>query len=74
MKIIKSSEIASYLFCPVSWWIGITKGVKITKKMIIGEKHHKTISENQTKANFLYIFIIIAVIIIISLLLYRFLT
>ena len=33
MKTIKSSEIASYLFCPVSWWIGITKGVKITTIM-----------------------------------------
>lgn len=73
MKIIKSSEISSYLFCPVSWWIGKTKGVKITKAMTKGEKHHKHISENQSKASFLYVCMVILIIIIISLLIYRFL-
>jgi len=65
MKTIKSSEIASYIFCPVCWWNERTKGVKITKKMMIGEKHHKTVSENQSKAKFLYVFIIIFIVIII---------
>jgi len=73
MKIIKSSEIASYLFCPVSWWIGKTKGVKITKTMTEGEKHHILISENQSKANFLYVCMMITIVIIIALLIYRFL-
>jgi len=73
MKIIKSSEIASYLFCPVSWWLGITKGVKITKKMDEGEKHHNLISKSQGKAKFLYILMMIVIVIIIALVMYRFL-
>ena len=73
MKIIKSSDIANYLFCPVSWWIGITKGVKITKKMNIGEKHHIIIAENQPKARFLYVCITITIVIVIALIIYRFL-
>ena len=59
MKIIKSIEIASYLFCPVSWWIGKTKGVKITKSMGKGEEYHKLISKNQPKARFLHVCITI---------------
>lgn len=70
---IKSSEIASYLFCHVSWWIGKTKGVKITKLMDKGEKHHKIISKNQSKAKFFYICIIILIIVILFLITYRFL-
>ena len=73
MKIIKSSEISSYLFCPVSWWIGRKEGIKTTKEMIVGAKHHKTVSENQSKAKLLYISAVIASIIIIFLLIYRFL-
>jgi CRISPR/Cas system-associated exonuclease Cas4 (RecB family) len=73
MKIIKSSEIASYLFCPVSWWLGITKGVKITKAMKKGEKHHVFIAENQSKARYIFICIIITIIVILALLIYRFL-
>jgi CRISPR/Cas system-associated exonuclease Cas4 (RecB family) len=73
MKIIKSSDIANYLFCPVSWWIGITKGVKITKTMNKGEKHHVIIAENQPRARFLYICMTITVVIIIALIIYRFL-
>lgn len=73
IKTIKSSEIASYLFCPVSWWIGITKGVKITKTMSEGEKHHILIAENQSKAKFLYVCMVFVVIIMIALVVYRFL-
>jgi len=73
MKTIKSSEIASYLFCPVSWWIGRTKSIKITKVMREGEKHHKTVSENQSKAKLLYVCMIIIFVIIIALIIYRFL-
>jgi len=71
MKIIKSSEIASYLFCPVGWWIGKTKGVKITKSMSEGEEYHKLISENQSKARFLHICITMIILIIISLVMWR---
>lgn len=73
MKPLKSSDIASYLFCPVSWWIGITKGVKITKLMSKGEKRHNIISKNQPKARFLYVSIIMMIIIIIALVIFRFL-
>ena len=73
MKTIKSSDIASYLFCPVSWWIGITKGVKITKLMSKGEKYHNIISKNQPKARFLYVCMIIIAVVIIALIIYRFL-
>lgn len=73
MKIIKSSEIASYLFCPVSWWIGCTKGVKVTKSMKVGEKHHQIISENQPKARFLHICLTVVAIIVVALIIYRFL-
>jgi len=71
MTIIKSSEIASYLFCPVSWWIGITKGVKITKAMKRGEKFHKTVAENQPIAKIIYACMIILLIIAISLILFK---
>jgi hypothetical protein len=73
MKIIKSSEISNYLFCPVSWWIGITKGVKITKAMDKGEKHHVIIAKNEPKARLIYIGITITSIIIFALIMYRFL-
>jgi len=72
MKIIKSSDIGSYLFCPVSWWIGITKGVKITKIMSKGEKYHYLISKNHSKARFLYVSMIIICVIIIALIIFRF--
>ncbi len=73
MKPIKSSEIASYLFCPVSWWIGITEGIKITKPMIKGEKHHTSVSKNQPKAKFFYVGMIVSVIILLIFIMYRFL-
>ncbi len=73
MKIIKSSEIAGYLFCPVSWWIGKTKGAKVTKAMGEGEKHHILISENQSKAKLLYVCMIIISVVIIAFIIYRFL-
>lgn len=73
MKIIKSSDISNYLFCPVSWWIGITKGVKITKAMKKGEKHHTHIAKNQPKAKVLHVCITITTIIFVALLLYGFL-
>ncbi len=73
MKIIRSSDIANYLFCPVSWWLGITKGVKVTKLMLKGEKHHKLVSEKHQTAMFLYSLIIIVIFMIIALILYWFL-
>lgn len=73
MKIIKSSEIASYVFCPASWWIGRTKGVKFTKSMQAGERHHQAISENQPKARVLHICLTVTVIIVVALIIYRFL-
>ena len=73
MKIVRSSEISNYLFCPVSWWIGKTKGIKITKAINEGEKYHKIVSENQVKAKFLYASMVITILIIIFLMIYRFL-
>ena len=73
MKTIKSSEIASYIFCPVCWWTERTKGVKITKAISKGEKYHNIISENQSKARFLYVGMITLLIVIIALIILRFL-
>ena len=73
MKTIKSSEIASYLFCPVCWWTGRTKGVKITEAISKGEKYHNVVSQNQENARILYICIIIIIIIAIPIIIYRFL-
>lgn len=73
MQRIKSSEISKYLFCPVSWYIEKNKGVKINTKIIEGEKHHKLISENLSKANLLYRCIIITGVIFAALMAYRFL-
>lgn len=73
MKTIKSSEIASYIFCPVCWWTERTKGVKISKAISKGEKYHNLISENQSKARFLYVGMIILIIVITSLIIFRFL-
>ena len=71
MTVIKSSEIASYLFCPVSWYLGRTKGVKITKAMDQGEKFHKTVAENQPTAKIIYTCMIIISILLISLILFK---
>ncbi|MFH1506463.1 MAG: hypothetical protein ABIE94_05775 [archaeon] len=73
MKTIKSSDISNYLFCPVSWWLGITKGVKVTKAMNKGEKHHVLVSKNQPKARLIYIGMTIIIVFIIALIIYRFL-
>ena len=73
MKTIKSSEIASYVFCPVCWWNERINGVKVTNAIIKGEKYHILISENQSKARILYIFIGIVTAAIIFLIIYRFL-
>ena len=72
MKTLKSSEIASYIFCPLCWWIERTKGVQITKAISKGEKYHNLIAENQSKARFLYVCIKILIIIVIFLIIYRF--
>ncbi len=73
MKTIKSSEIASYVFCPVSWWIGRTKGIEITEVMNEGERYHNLVSENQIRARFLYVCIVIVLFIIATLIMYKFL-
>ena len=73
MKTIKSSEIASYLFCPVCWWTERMNGVKITKTISKGEKYHNAIAENQSTARVLYTSIMILSLFIIILFLYRFL-
>lgn len=73
MKTLKSSEIASYLFCPVCWWSERINGIKITKAISKGEQYHSFIAENQSKARFLYICIIITLVVAISLIVYRFL-
>ncbi|MBI2649936.1 hypothetical protein HYX04_01340 [Candidatus Woesearchaeota archaeon] len=73
MKTIKSSEIASYLFCSVCWWTERMNGVKITKAISKGEKYHNLIAENQSKARFLYVCMIIMIVVVITLIVYRFL-
>lgn len=38
--VITSSEIAQYIFCPVSWWFDRTEGKTITKEMKLGTDFH----------------------------------
>lgn len=38
--IISSSEIAQYLFCPLSWWFGRIGEKIVTKSMKLGAKFH----------------------------------
>ena len=73
MKTIKSSEVASYLFCPVCWWNERINGVKITKVMSRGESYHNIIAENQSKAKLLYVCMVIVAIVGLVLIIYRFL-
>jgi len=74
MKTLKSSEIASYIFCQVCWWTERTKGIAITKAISKGEQYHNAIAENQSTARFLYTSIMILILVIVMLVLYRFLT
>ena len=73
MKTLKSSEIASYLFCPICWWVEKTNGVAVTRAISKGEQYHNAVAENQSAARFLYASIIILTFIIIILIAYRFL-
>ena len=73
MKIVKSSEIASYIFCPVCWWNKRTKGLKITESIKKGVEHHAFISKNQSKAKFFHVFRIIVLFILVVLIIWRFL-
>ena len=73
MKIIKASEISSYLYCPVCWWIGKTEGVKITKAIVEGEKHHQHIAKYTGTASKSYAALIIISILILFFITMRFL-
>jgi len=72
MKILTSSEIANYVYCPGCWWKAKTEGVKVTAKMQAGKKFHEQISTNQPKARFLHISIIVVLILLIFLIMWRF--
>ncbi|MBI1935186.1 hypothetical protein HYS31_01990 [Candidatus Woesearchaeota archaeon] len=73
LKTIKSSEIASYIFCPVCWWTERTTGVKVTPAISKGEAFHQDIARNQSKARTIYFCIRITIFIIATLIIYRFL-
>ena len=70
MKPIKSSEIASYVFCPVSWWKGVNEGVKITPAITKGVEHHSVIAENESSAKFLYVAMVVVGVVFLLVILY----
>ncbi len=72
MKIITSSEIASYVYCPGCWWKAKTEGVKITAKIQEGKKFHQQVSANQSRARFLHISVSVILIILLFLIVWRF--
>lgn len=71
MEKLKSSEIASYTFCPVCWWTERVRGVVITQAISKGEQYHNTIAKNRSTAKFLYNSVIILTFIILILIVYR---
>jgi len=67
-KIIRSSEISMYVYCPYSWWNSRTKGVVETKEMKVGEVFHKDFMVKQDvarKLNVVGYFILFVVFILI---------
>ncbi len=72
MKIITSSEIARYVYCPRCWWKAKTEGVTVTAKMQEGKKFHQQVAANQPKARFLHISIGVVLVILILLIIWRF--
>jgi len=72
MRIITSSEIARYVYCPRCWWKAKTDGVKVTAKMQEGKKFHQQVSANQPPARFLHISIIVVLIFLILFIMWRF--
>ncbi|MBI2146564.1 hypothetical protein HYU22_04450 [Candidatus Woesearchaeota archaeon] len=72
MKIVTSSEIARYVYCPRCWWKAKTEGVKVTAKMQEGNKFHQHLSANQPRARFLHISIIVVAILLIFFIMWRF--
>ena len=49
-KIIRSSEISSYVYCPYAWWESRTEGIVETKEMAAGEIFHKDFMVKQDVA------------------------
>ena len=73
-KVIKSSEISSYVYCPYAWWEGRTKGVVETKEMAVGSVFHKEYMVKQDVARKLNIVGYVILIIVFILVMYYFLT
>ncbi|MEK6887085.1 MAG: hypothetical protein AABW88_04580 [Nanoarchaeota archaeon] len=70
---INASEISSYFYCPVCWWIGRTEGVKITKAIVEGSKHHRHIAHHTETATKSYFALILVFILILFFVVMRFL-
>ncbi len=70
-KIIKSSEISSYVYCPYAWWDSRTKGIVETKEMVAGEVFHKGYMIKQDAARKLNVVGYVILIVIFILILYK---
>ncbi len=68
--IIKSSEISSYLYCPVSWWLTRTQGFKKTDASEQGVKHHELTAKNQKVYKNLKMVINVLIVVIVLLIVY----
>jgi len=49
-KVIRSSEISQYVYCPYAWWESRTEGIVETKEMAAGEVFHKDFMVKQDVA------------------------
>jgi len=49
-KVIRSSEISQYIYCPYAWWESRTIGMVETKEMAAGEVFHKDFMVKQDVA------------------------
>jgi len=72
-KIIRSSEISSYVYCPYAWWDSRKEGVVETKEMIRGEKFHQGYMIKQEAARNLNVVSYIILGVILFLILFYFL-
>ena len=68
-KIIRSSEISSYVYCPYAWWDSRVEGVVETKEMVAGGVFHQDYMVKQQVARKLNVtsYVVLALILLLIL-------
>ncbi|MFH0874767.1 MAG: hypothetical protein V1859_02430 [archaeon] len=70
--VIRSSEIAQYVYDPKLWWQSRTEGTTVTEQMIKGEKFHEDYQQRYESARGLEFGKNIVLAVIVLILLYLF--